>query len=150
MRKMIFPLAAGIAAALITGCAGPDQKLGRGLSNTAEIARWGELRQSVEESSILRRPGYGYYGVVHGFQRSLARTGLGLYETVTFPIPNATHPTSYGPVLTHKFSADPAYPLSYKPGRLSDALFDTDTYTGFSDGDVAPFVPGSRFKVFDN
>ena len=29
-------------------------------------------------------------------------------------------------------------------------MFDTDTYTGFSGGDIAPFLPGSRFKVFDN
>ena len=29
-------------------------------------------------------------------------------------------------------------------------MFDTDTYTGFSGGDVAPFIPGSRFRVFDN
>jgi hypothetical protein len=29
-------------------------------------------------------------------------------------------------------------------------LFDTDTYVGLSGGDVAPFMPGSRFKVFDN
>ena len=33
---------------------------------------------------------------------------------------------------------------------MSDALFDTDTYTGFSGGDVAPLFPGSRFSVFDN
>lgn len=144
MRKLIFPLAIGIAAAFIAGCAGPDQKLGRGLSNTSELVRWGELRHEVEENSILKRPGYGYYGVVHGFQRSLARAGIGVYEVATFPIP------SYSPVLTDHFSPDPVYPLSYKPGTLSDALFDTDTYTGFSGGDVAPFVPGSRFKIFDN
>jgi len=31
---------------------------------------------------------------------------------------------------------------------ISDPLFDADTYVGFSGGDVAPFVPGSRFSVF--
>ena len=144
MRKIIFPLVVGIAAAFIAGCAGPDQKLGRGLSNTSELVRWGEMRQCVQENSILKRPGYGYYGVVHGFHRSLARAGLGVYEVATFPIP------SYDPILTDSFSADPAYPSSYKPGTISDPLFDTDTYTGFSGGDVAPFIPGSRFKVFDN
>ena len=144
MRKTTFPLIIGVTAALLAGCAGPDQKLGRGLSNTSEIVRWGEMRQCVEESSILKRPGYGYYGVIHGFNRSLARTGLGIYEVATFPIP------SYDPVLTDHFSANPAYPLSYKPGTISDPLFDTDTYTGFSGGDIAPFIPGSRFKVFEN
>jgi len=29
-------------------------------------------------------------------------------------------------------------------------MFDTDTYVGYSGGDVAPFVPNSRFKVFDS
>ena len=38
----------------------------------------------------------------------------------------------------------------FKPGRVSEGLFDTDTYMGFSGGDVAPFIPGSRFRVFDN
>ena len=143
MKQIIFPLVAGIAAAFIAGCAGPDQKLGRGLSNTAELVRWGEMRQCVEENAILKRPGYGYYGVIHGFHRSLARAGLGLYEVVTFPIP------SYDPIMTDSFSPDPVYPSSYKPGTISDPLFDTDTYTGFSGGEVAPYIPGSRFKIFD-
>jgi hypothetical protein len=47
-------------------------------------------------------------------------------------------------------SADPVFPESYKPGLVSDALFDTDTYTGFSGGDVAPWFPGSRFSIFNN
>ena len=43
------------------------------------------------------------------------------------------------------------YPDSYQPGpALRSRCFDTDTYIGFSGGDVAPFVPGSRFSVFDN
>ena len=41
-------------------------------------------------------------------------------------------------------------PESYKPSSYSDAMFDTDTYTGFSGGEVAPWIPGSRFKIFDN
>ena len=89
-------------------------------------------------------PGDGYYGFIHGVDRSLQRTGLGLYEVVTFPIP------SYKPILTKSFSPDPVGPESYVPGMYSDALLDTDTYTGFSGGDVAPWVPGSRFQVFDN
>ena len=117
MRKIIFPLVVGLAAAFIAGCAGPDQKLGRGLSNTSELVRWGEMRQSVQENSILKRPGYGYYGVVHGFHRSLARAGLGVYEVATFPIP------SYDPILTDSFSADPAYPSSYKPDDERENYF---------------------------
>jgi len=69
---------------------------------------------------------------------------LGLYEIVTYPIP------PYGPELTRYLSPEPAFPESYKPGRLSDRMFDTDTFTGFSGGDVVPWVPGSRFNVFNN
>ena len=144
MRKIIFPLAAVLTALVAVGCAGPDQKLGRGMSNTYELVRWGEMRQCIEQSGVVERPGYGYYGFVHGFNRSLGRAGLGIFEVATFPIP------SYDPIMTKYFAPDPVFPTSYKPGHYSDALFDTDTYTGFSGGDVAPFIPGSRFKVFDN
>jgi len=33
---------------------------------------------------------------------------------------------------------------------VSDPMFDTDTYVGFSGGDVMPLVPNSRFRVFDS
>jgi len=47
MRKVIFPLLAVMAAMLATGCATQEQKLGRGLDNTYEVVRLGELRRSV-------------------------------------------------------------------------------------------------------
>ena len=145
MRKIIFPmLAVAVVALLATGCTGPEQKLGRGLSNSYEVARWGELRKSVEENAVLGEPGNGYFGIIHGFDRSLQRVGLGLAEVATFPLP------PYRPVLTHSFAPDPVFPESYKPELVSDPLFDTDTYTGFSGGDVAPFLIGSRFQIFDN
>ena len=161
---MIFPLAAALVAVFAAGCTGPEQKLGRGLSNTYELVRWGELRRSVEQAAVEPLPGYGYYGFVHGFDRSLQRAGIGLFEVATFPIPTPTYgPASYWymdpikdpvdlqSVFTEtRFEPDPVFPLSYKPGLLSDSLFDTDTYTGFSGGDVAPWVPGSRFSVFQN
>ncbi len=141
---MIFPLAALAAAMCFTGCTGPEQKLGRGLANTFEVVRWGEMRKSVEENAVLTQPGFGYYGAIHGFDRSLQRIGLGVYEVATFPLP------SYKPILTRSFAADPVFPESYQPGRFSDPLLDTDTYTGFSGGDVAPFIPGSRFQIFED
>jgi putative exosortase-associated protein (TIGR04073 family) len=136
-----------VAVALyVSGCTGPEQKLGRGLSNTFEVVRWGELRRSVEQNSIGPLPGTGYFGFVHGFDRSVARAGLGVFETVTFPIPTPT----YRPMFTKYIAPDPVFPDSYTPGLFSDSLFDTDTYTGFSGGDVAPFIPGSRFSIFTN
>jgi putative exosortase-associated protein (TIGR04073 family) len=145
MRKLIFLLTAALAAAGVTGCSGPEHKLARGIDNTMEIVRWGDMRRSVEQNAVFSAPDISYsYGVIHGFDQSISRVGLGLYEVATFPIP------SYSPILTRKVTAVPQYPESYKPGLVSGSTFDTDTYTGYSGGDVAPFVPGSRFSVFDN
>ena len=102
----------------------------------------GEMRRSVEESAVF--DGNYTTGLVRGFDRSMARTGVGLYEVVTFPFP------PYHPVCTNYLSPEPAYPDNYKPGLWSESMFDTDTYVGFDGGDVAPFVPGSRFQVFNN
>jgi putative exosortase-associated protein (TIGR04073 family) len=146
MRNVTTLLALAALAALFTsGCAGPDRKLGRGFDNSFEIVRLGEMRRTIEQTSVFDSPGIGATaGVIHGFNRSLERTGLGLFEVATFPLP------PYNPILTKYFKPEPVFPESFKPGRLSDPLFDTDTYTGFSGGDVAPFIPGSRFTIFDN
>ena len=145
MRKLIFPIAAALAAMFVAGCTGPEQKLGRGISNSWDIVRLGEMRRTVEQVSLLNSPDEGYTtGVIRGADRSVQRSLFGVYEIVTFPFP------PYHPVLTKYFSPHPAYPESYRPGLISDPLFDTDTYTGFSGGDIAPFVPGSRFAVFPN
>ena len=143
MRNVISLLA--LAALFTSGCAGPEQKFGRGMSNTFEITRLGEMRRSIEQTAVFESPSAGYtVGAVRGLNRTLARTGLGLYEIVTAPFP------PYHPIWTSYLSPGPVYPESYKPGLISDSMFDTDTYTGFSGGEVAPFVPGSRFRVFDN
>ena len=146
MRKTFSLLGALLAMGfLATGCAGPEKKLGRGLNNFYEIVRAGEMRRSIEQASLFDSPNQGLTtGVVRGFNRTMARTGIGLYEIVTFPIP------SYDPVATSYLKVHPVYPDSYKP-RLGDSpLFATDTAIGFSGGDVAPWSPGSRFRVFDN
>ena len=146
MRNKLFLLGGGAALALLAaGCAGPEQKLGRGISNTFEITRFGEMRRSIEQTAVFESPSAGYTaGAVSGLNRTLARTGLGIFEIVTAPFP------PYHPIWTSYLSPGPAYPESYKPSLISDSTFDTDTYTGFSGGDVAPFIPGSRFRVFDN
>ncbi len=142
---MPFLTAVTLAALLASGCAGPEQKLGRGMNNFYEIVRMGEMRRSIEQTAVFDSPSAGYtVGAVRGLDRSLARTGLGVFEVATFPLP------PYDPMFTRYLKPEPAFPASYKPGLLSDALFDTDTYSGFSGGDVTPFIPGSRFKIFDN
>jgi putative exosortase-associated protein (TIGR04073 family) len=146
MRNVMSLLAMAAFAALFTsGCAGPEEKFGRGMRNTFEVVRMGEMRRSVEQTAVFDSPDAGYTtGFMRGLNRSLVRTGVGVYEVVTAPIP------PYHPVLTRYISPEPSGPESYRPGRVSTELFDTDTYMGFSGGDVAPFIPGSRFRVFDN
>ena len=145
MRKMIFPIAAVLTEVLFSGCAGPEQKLGRGISNSLEIVRLGEWRRSVEQASVfdIDRSGYAT-GAIHGFNQTIARTGFGLLEVATFPLP------PYDIKGSKDFPAYPVFPASYKPGRISDPTFDTDTYSGFTGGDIAPFIPGSRFQIFEN
>lgn len=130
---------------LAAGCAGPEKKLGRGMRNAFEVVRFGELHRTVEQTALFDSPAEAYTtGRIRGVNRSLARTGLGLYEIVTAPFP------PYDPIFTNYLKPNPAYPDSYKPRLIGDSVFATDTALGFSGGDIAPFIPGSRFRVFDN
>jgi putative exosortase-associated protein (TIGR04073 family) len=150
MRNAISIIALAALTILFTsGCAGPEKKLGRGISNTLEITRFGEMRRSIEQASVFQSPSAGYTtGAMNGLDRTLARTGVGIFEVFTFPIPMPK--VGYDPLFPHYLPPGPIYPESYKPGLVSGSLFDTDTYTGYSGGDVAPYIPGSRFKIFDN
>jgi putative exosortase-associated protein (TIGR04073 family) len=142
---MPFLAIAALAAVFTSGCAGPESKLGRGMSNVFEPVRMGEIRRSVEQTTIFDSPSVGYTaGMVNGIDHTVVRTAMGVYEVVTFPLP------PYQPLLSRYVKPTPVFPESYKPGRISEGTFDTDTYMGFSGGDVAPFIPGSRFRVFDN
>ena len=146
MNKMISVSVLAVAlVTLASGCAGPEDKLGRGFSNTFEIVRMGEVRRSIEQTAVFDSTSSAFTtGAIRGLDHSAARFGLGLVEIVTFPIP------PYAPIWTSYVTPGYVGPESYKPGLYSDSMFDTDTYTGFSGGDVAPFIPGSRFAVFDN
>jgi putative exosortase-associated protein (TIGR04073 family) len=131
----------GAVALLATGCAGPERKLGRGMLNATEFTRMGELRRSLEQTALWENTDATYTtGFLRGLNRSLMRTGVGLYEIVTFPIP------SYDPVFLPEY---PVYPDSYRPKIIADPTFGTDTALGFSGGDIAPMIPGSRFRIFD-
>jgi putative exosortase-associated protein (TIGR04073 family) len=133
-----------IAGALSSGCASAEKKLGRGMSNMTEIARMGEMRREIEQTALFDQPGAHYAtGFIRGLSKTFARTGVGVYEVVTAPFP------PYGPVFTDYLSPSPAYPDSYRPDIIDDSMFATDDHLGFSGGDIAPYIPGSRFKVFD-
>ena len=133
-----------VTGVLACGCANIERKFGRGMANTFEIVRGGEMRRTVEQTALFESPDVAYTtGFVRGFNRTLARTGIGVYEMVTAPFP------PYGPVFTNHFAPNPVYPDNYTPGLVADSMFATDTSIGFSGGDVAPLIPASRFKVFD-
>ena len=142
MRKLISSAVATLAiASFATGCAGPEQKLGRGIGNVTEFARLGEIRRSMEQTALWEGTDKAYTtGVIRGVNRSLARTGVGLYEIVTFPFP--TYDAIFLPT-------EPVYPDSYTPNFIADPTFGPDAALGFSGGDIAPMIPGSRFRVFD-
>jgi putative exosortase-associated protein (TIGR04073 family) len=164
MRILTFLALAG-AVALTAGCAGPEKKLGRGILNTTEFLRGGEIRRSMEQTALWENTDSAFTtGFIRGFNRSVTRTAIGLYEVVTFPFPN------YDPLLTstNRIYPDPnvrnktfpfggmvlteypTYPDSYRPGLMDESIFNTDTALGFSGGDIAPMIQGSRFRVFDN
>lgn len=152
MRKTLSILALGAASMMLVGCAsnsitGPERKFGRGMNNIVEFVRGGEIRRSMEQSAIFSGPDVGATsGFMHGFNRSLARTFVGAYEIATFPIPNGPG-NDYGPIMQPE---NPVYPANYKPGIIADQSFATDNHIGFSGGDVAPMIPNSRFRIFDN
>ncbi len=126
---------------LLSGCVGGERKLGRGLTNLTEPLRMGELRRAMEQDAIWKSPEEGIStGLIHGLSNTAKRTLVGVFEVATFPLP------SYEPVLEPEFGQ---YPDNYRPNLLSDSAFATDGALGFSGGDIAPFLPGSRFRVFD-
>jgi putative exosortase-associated protein (TIGR04073 family) len=145
MRNILSFLATlVIAGALTSGCSSAEKKFGRGMSNMGEFARLGEMRRSIEQTALFERPGRHYTtGFIRGLNRSLARTGVGVYEVVTAAFP------PYDPVFTDYLSPDCVYPANYRPDILDDSLFATDSEMGFSGVDITPFIPGSRFKIFN-
>ncbi|HTL58699.1 MAG TPA: exosortase system-associated protein, TIGR04073 family [Candidatus Limnocylindrales bacterium] len=129
---------------LATGCANVENKFGRGMTNVMEPLRMGEIRRSMEQTALFDSPDAAYAtGFIRGLNRTLARTGIGVYEMVTAPFP------PYDPVATDYLSPGPVYPDSYAPTLVEDSAFSTDTNLGFAGGDVHPLMPGSRFRIFD-
>src|SRR5439155_1887696 len=147
MRNKLSLLAVVALTILLVGCAGfgnVEKKFGRGMSNMFEIVRGGEFRRTMEQTALVDGPDTAYgTGFIRGINRAMARTGIGIYEVVTAPFP------PYDPVYTDYFAPGPVYPDNYLPGLLEDSMFATDTNLGFSGGDVAPMIPGSRFRIFD-
>ena len=74
-------------------------KLGRGVANT--LTGWVELPKNVYNTSREDNPLAGLtLGLAKGIGMTLVRTGAGIYEAVTFPIPV---PEDYKPILEPEY-----------------------------------------------
>ena len=157
---------ATLIVTLSVGCAGPENKLGRGVRNFTEFTRLGEFSRSVEQTALWDGPQHAYTtGVIRGFSRTMARTAVGFAEIVTFAIPTpdyepllkggTVYPDTAIATLDYPWGGivmpdDALFPASYTPDLWDDGIFHPNSAIGFGGGDVAPFLPGSRFKVFDH
>ena len=148
MRTALSLLSLAALAALFTaGCAGPEQRLGSGVNNVTEFARLGEMQRSMEQYTMFDPQAGMATGLIHGFDQSVYRTVAGAYQIVTFPAGNLLTQTSFEQKYIPKGTP---YPDSYHPGLPALTTFQTDTYMGFSGGNIAPIVPGNRFSIFEN
>lgn len=166
MTKQLFKHSAKLAlvSLVFVGCAGPEQKLGRGIRNATEFARMGEMQRSIEQTALWDGPESAYStGAIRGFNRSLARTAYGAWEIATFPFPsyeakftpkgyvapdNSIGSTRY-PYGGMKLTEVPASPSNNQPGLPSDPLMDSSSDLGFDGGVIGRSIPGSRFRVFE-
>lgn len=151
-------LALTLVAAVLTGCGGVERKLGRGMNNSMELFRGGEMRRSIEQAGLWDGADAAFStGLVQGIGRTMARTAIGFSEVITAPFPPYT-PYSFpekwfrdpsNKLRSEPFSVNPVYPDTYQPRLFSDTIFHTDSRIGFAGGEIAPFIPGSRFRVFE-
>lgn len=156
--RILTILALSIAAVALTGCGAAERKLGRGINNSMELFRGGEMRRSIEQAGLWEGPDQAFStGLVRGMGRTMARTAVGFSEVITAPFPPYTpyhfpekwfrDPTTK--LRAEPFSVNPPYPDAYQPRLFSDTIFHTDSRIGFSGGEIIPLVPGSRFRVFE-
>lgn len=158
-----------VVAMVAVGCAGPEKKLGRGISNLTELARGGEISRSMEQTTLWEGTQAGMTtGVIRGINRSVARTLIGAAEVATFYAPwpkdgGWTYDACYTPdgpiypdysVATYNESWGglrlpemPGTPDSYPGGAPAMTFMDTDANLGVSGGSVLPFYPFGRFKI---
>ena len=68
----------------------PIHKMGRGLVNV--LTGWLEIPKQVQLGAQENNPVTGLtQGILRGTSLTLLRTGIGLYEAVSFPIPYPKH-----------------------------------------------------------
>ncbi|MFH0840264.1 MAG: exosortase system-associated protein, TIGR04073 family [Candidatus Omnitrophota bacterium] len=79
------------------------RKLGRGLANVATGAI--EIPKAIQDTFYDEGPvAAGSWGLIDGIYKFFARTLVGVYEVVTFPIP---FPADYAPIVEPEFLFSP-------------------------------------------
>src|SRR6185369_12674545 len=121
MRKTLSLLAVLVmASGFLSGCAytnNVENKFGRGMANTYDIVRAGEFRRSVEQTAIFNGPEAAYStGFIRGVNRTLCRTGIGVIEVATAPLP------PFHPLFSNHFAPGPVYPDNYTPNLIADSM----------------------------
>ena len=116
MRSAVSVILALVLVLASTGATfaddnGPVKKLGRGLANavTCPVGLFQGMKDVDDESGPIAA---ATWGVLTGVVNVVKRAVVGVYETVTFPVPA---PAGYKPILT-----DPEF---YFP-RTADAFGD--------------------------
>jgi putative exosortase-associated protein (TIGR04073 family) len=169
MLKPTSLIAVLVAPVLITGCAGPEKKLGRGIANLTEPVRGGEMARSFEQTTLWEGSQKGTtVGMIRGFNRTVARTLLGAAEVATFYAPwpkngEWTYDAVFTPdgpmypdysmtTYTEPFGGmrlpeAPGTPSSYHEVWPATGALDTDANMGITGGSILPFFPFGRFSV---
>jgi len=89
------------------------EKLGRGASNA--LGGWLEIPLNIQQRYTEQDTGGSLFtGVVYGVVKGVVRTGVGVYEAVTFFLP---YPENYAPIL-------PTLPYFRKAGRREPLLLE--------------------------
>ena len=78
---------------------GAATKLGRGAVNV--VTGWVEIPKRIYETSIMQGTAAGWtWGLLRGVGHGFVRTAAGVYEVVTFPVPQ---PPDYAPVIQPEY-----------------------------------------------
>lgn len=169
MLKSLRILPVLVVPVLLVGCAGPERKLGRGISNITEVVRGGEMARSVEQTTLWEGTQKGVTtGVIRGFNRTVARTFIGVAEVATFYAPwpkdgGWSYDACYTPdgplypdysVATYtdpwgglRLPEEPGAPDSYHASYPANGIMDTDGEIGITGGSVLPMFPFGKFKL---
>lgn len=78
----------------------PGHKCVRGVGNI--LSGWLEIPLSIYETSFEENSFIGMtYGLAKGFGKAIARTSVGVYELLSFPLP---FPENYRPIIEPEFA----------------------------------------------